>query len=98
MVYVDDAEVAKRGRTWFHLVADSVQELHSFATSIGLPRRAFHTGARHPHYDVTAAQRLRAICNGALPIGPREAVLIGRRISSDAPKAGAESAQFCLFA
>ena len=58
MVYVDDAEVQKHGYAWFHLVADSVQELHEFAASIGLPARAFHRGARHP--DVVAEVLVRA--------------------------------------
>jgi hypothetical protein len=37
-----------------HMVADSLAELHAFASSIGLKRIYFH-GVRkgHPHYDLT---------------------------------------------
>jgi len=99
MVYVDDAEVPKHGLTWFHLMADSIQELHTFAAEIGLESRAFHRGARHPHYDVTAAQRRRAIRFGARSISAREAVVVGRRIEREVPKSfAADSLQLCLFA
>lgn len=81
MVYVDDAEVMKRGCAWFHLMADSIQELHRFAASIGLSARAFHRGARHPHYDVNAIQRWRALQHGATAISARDAVRIGRRFA-----------------
>ncbi len=81
MVYVDDAEVMKRGYAWFHLMADSIQELHEFAASIGLSARAFHRGARHPHYDVTSGQRWRALEHGATAISARDAVRIGRRVA-----------------
>ncbi|MGY0201996.1 DUF4031 domain-containing protein [Leptothrix sp. BB-3] len=80
-MYVDDAEVMKRGHAWFHLMADNIQELHEFAASIGLAPRAFHRGARHPHYDVTAGQRWRALQNGATSITARDAVRIGRRVA-----------------
>jgi hypothetical protein len=97
MVYVDDAEVPMHGYTWFHLLADSIQELHAFAANIGIQKRAFHIGARHPHYDVTAAQRRRAIRHGARSISAREAVLLSRRVMSDKPDAIAQSMQLCLF-
>lgn len=67
-VYVDDAIWPWRGRRWAHLMADSLDELHGFATLLGIPRRAFqdrHSGA---HYDVDAAMRERAIALGAVPI------------------------------
>ncbi|MFX1682201.1 DUF4031 domain-containing protein [Mitsuaria sp. CC2] len=98
-MYVDDAEVQKHGYAWFHLMADSIQELHGFAASIGVPARAFHRGARHPHYDVTASQRERALDNGAVAITAREAVQIGRRvIQSNREEETAECSQLCLFA
>lgn len=98
MVYVDDAEVKKHGYTWFHLMADSIQELHAFAARIGLDSRAFHRQARHPHYDVTEAQRHRAIRFGARSITAREAVMVGRRMEREAPSSpSASSHQLCLF-
>lgn len=98
MVYVDDAEVQRHGYTWFHLMADSVQELHEFAAGINLPSRAFHRGARHPHYDITVGQRQRALRNGAIAISAREAVQIGRRIAQPSAQAALDCSQLCLFA
>lgn len=98
MVYVDDAEVLKHGRAWFHLVADSIQELHTFAAEIGLDSRAFHRGARHPHYDITEHQRFRALRFGAKSITAREAVLIGRNLAPDVPRPASSDLQLCLFA
>lgn len=78
MVYVDDANVLKYGRGWFHLTADGMDELHAFAAGIGVPVRAFHRGARHPHYDITAHQRLIALRRGAHPVCSRELVRVAR--------------------
>ncbi|MGJ7562303.1 DUF4031 domain-containing protein [Variovorax sp. GB1R11] len=97
MVYVDDAEVLKHGYAWFHLMADSIQELHEFAAGIGVSARAFHRGARHPHYDVTAAQRRRALQHGAAAISARDAVQIGRRAAEPARQAALDTPQLCLF-
>ena len=79
-VYMDDAGVERRGRRWNHLTADTPQELHAFAASIGLKRCWYHSGARHPHYDVTDVQRDQAIVSGAIPVGRREIVAIARRL------------------
>lgn len=97
MIYVDDARILKHGHAWFHLMADSIQELHEFAARIGLPVRAFHNGARHPHYDVTASQRRRALHCGATPISARDAVRIGRRAAVPAQAIAAVPPQLCLF-
>jgi len=80
LVYVDDAAIPKHGRAWFHLVADDLDELHAFAAALGLPERAFHRGARHPHYDVPDEQRQRALDRGAQSITTRDAVLISRKL------------------
>lgn len=80
LVYVDDANVLKYGRGWFHLTADGMDELHAFAAGIGVPVRAFHRGARHPHYDITAHQRQIALRRGAHPVCSRELVRVARRL------------------
>jgi hypothetical protein len=98
VVYVDDSEVLKHGYGWFHLMADSIQELHEFAVTIRLPARAFHRGARHPHYDVTAGQRQRAFQHGAVAISARDAVQIGRRVAQPARREVFNCSQLCLFA
>jgi len=100
LVYVDDADVSKFGRGWFHLTADSLDELHAFAARIGLPARAFHRGARYPHYDITAAQRLNALRSGAHPVSPRDVVRIARQLLVPKPVAAAPTrdTQLALFA
>uniref|UniRef100_UPI003F499B35 DUF4031 domain-containing protein n=1 Tax=Amycolatopsis sp. CA-293810 TaxID=3239926 RepID=UPI003F499B35 len=42
-VYVDDFTVPATGRAgrWSHLIADTEDELHAFATQLGMPRRWF---------------------------------------------------------
>lgn len=97
MVYVDNAQVLKYGYVWFHLMADSIQELHEFAADIGVPARAFHRGARHPHYDVTEGQRNRALRNGAVTISAREAVHVGRKIVRSSKQTGLDCRQLSLF-
>lgn len=98
MVYVDDADVLKHGYAWFHLMADDIQDLHEFAASIGLPARAFHLGARHPHYDVTEGQRQHSLRNGAVAISAREAVRIGRKAEQSPREIVFDCRQRCLFA
>lgn len=65
-IYVDNEQIAWRGKTWCHLVADSLEELHAFALELGLRRAWFQDQASYPHYDVTVSVRERALAMGAL--------------------------------
>lgn len=58
-----------------HLASDnSLEELHRFASLIGLKRRWFQ-GRRLPHYDVTVKWRQEwAEGMGAVRVSPRELV------------------------
>jgi hypothetical protein len=70
-VLVDEARWPWRDRVWAHLVSDaSYDELHAFAERLGLPRRAF----QGDHYDVTSADRERALDLGAEPVESRELI------------------------
>jgi hypothetical protein len=56
-VYIDRKQ--RWGRQgWCHLIADSLEELHAFAASIGLPRRWFQGAppASFPHYDLNGSR------------------------------------------
>ena len=64
-VYVDNARLGRGGKLWCHLVADSLEELHAFASRLGLRRGWFQSSARYPHYDVTVALREKALTLGA---------------------------------
>lgn len=66
---------------WFVLTADTDDELHSFAASLGLTRVMFRPGIEAGprqapvagHYDVTSGERDQAVALGAQVITPREA-------------------------
>jgi hypothetical protein len=71
-VYVDDAFVAGDWGPWTgggHLQADSAEELHAFAASIGLRRAWFQARPGRPdrdHYDLTRSKRAEALRAGAV--------------------------------
>lgn len=85
-IYVDNfrvqAQVGLITARWSHLIADTREELHVFARSIGLRREWFQEpksiGGRPPvpgsyhaeswHYDVTDSKRRLAITKGARAI------------------------------
>lgn len=85
-VYVDDfgipAQVGGLNARWSHLIADTREELHEFATRLGLKRSWFQDpvingkpkalpGTLHAemwHYDVVQSKRRMAIRLGAVPV------------------------------
>jgi hypothetical protein len=71
-VYVDSLGFCVPNARWrytesCHLVADSLEELHSFATRLGLKREWFQD-KRLPHYDLTKGKRALAVRLGAVEI------------------------------
>jgi hypothetical protein len=64
MIYIDDARIPYRGMLMSHLIADDLEELHSFAQKLGLKREWFQD-KRVPHYDVSDGKRKLAIRLGA---------------------------------
>ena len=76
---------------WFVLTADTDEELHAFAASLGLTRTMFQSGApagpRQPpapgHYDVTLGERDRAVARGAQPVTPRQAARMERQRAAE---------------
>lgn len=70
--YVDDMIQGLRIPKWLfgkhcHLVADTIEELHTFAHGIGL-RRSWYQHKTIPHYDLTAGKRATAVRKGAIEI------------------------------
>ena len=60
-----------RDRMWSHLVSDtSYEELHEFATRLGIPRRGF----QGDHYDVPDELYELALTLGAQAVGGRELI------------------------
>ena len=61
------------------MVTDSsLEELHSFASHLGLPRERFQKHARLPHYDLRPEMRERALALGAKAVGSKELFRCGR--------------------
>lgn len=79
--YVDPAEFKKSAtgrKSYCHMVADTLDELHSFAALIGIKPHFFHRHPTMPHYDLTAEQRAFAVNFGAQQITSRELVVIAK--------------------
>ncbi len=59
-----------------HLIADTIDELHDFAQSIGLKRGWFQPES-YPHYDLFRGKVKRALSKGAIILSP---LTLGRKI------------------
>lgn len=74
MIYVD-APTWKKSATgrqsYAHMVADSLDELHTFAAKIGVKPHFFHKAKSGWHYDITIAQHPTALANGAQLVDSR---------------------------
>lgn len=81
-VYVDEAIWDWHGRKWCHLLADSVDELHRFARSLGVYPTSYQGPPKTPapHYDLTAYERRLAIRSGAVVCDRAAIVAIYRRV------------------
>lgn len=76
MIYVDELNKYPQGQ-FCHMYADSDDELHTFAASIGLRRSwaHLHKGATTIlHYDLTPNKRALAIKKGAQEVRAQEYV------------------------
>lgn len=81
-VYVDPAvSVKPNGRKKYcHLIADTLDEMHSFSAKIGVKPHFFHKKASYLHYDLTEEQRNVAIENGAIAITSKELVIKSKEL------------------
>lgn len=70
-LFIDRPTWPGHGRLWSHLISDvSFEELHDFAASLGIPRRAFE----RDHYDVIDDRFESAVAAGAIVVPSREIV------------------------
>lgn len=77
MILIDPPVWPGWGRVWSHLVSDtSLDELHDFARSAGIPARGFD----RDHYDVPSDRYDALVAAGAVPVASRE--LVRRLIAS----------------
>ena len=76
-ILIDEPVWPAHGLRWAHLVSDeSLEELHKFAVSLGIPSRGFH----QDHYDVPADLVEKALALGATKVGAKE--LLTRLVSA----------------
>lgn len=84
-VYVDElTTVCVRSKRWpyshsCHLVADCIEELHSFARGMRLKRTWFQDQSSLPHYDLTKNFRILAVKLGAIEIDAKKLVELMRK-------------------
>ncbi|MDI2097825.1 DUF4031 domain-containing protein [Ruicaihuangia caeni] len=68
-VLIDPPVWPAHGTLWAHVVSDtSLEELHAFAESAGIPSRSFD----HDHYDVPEHRVAELIALGAEPVSGSE--------------------------
>jgi len=68
-ILIDPPRPEAHGRRWSHLVSDtSLEELHRFARSLGIPERGFEGD----HYDIPEERYASVVAAGARPTPARE--------------------------
>jgi len=75
-VYVDQAMPCIPNVNWkykfaCHMFADTEEELHEMAATVGLDRKYFQSDNRLPHYDLVPTKRVRAVKAGAVEVSKR---------------------------
>lgn len=83
-VYVDTARNKYKRMVMCHLLADTLEELHTFAARLGMKREWFQPVST-PHYDLSLSRRALALKYGAVEIDERKVVEIIRMYRTDAP-------------
>lgn len=78
-VYVDGAENSLGRMKMCHMIADTIDELHSMAEAIGM-KREWYQKLSFPHYDVAKGRKQKALKLGAAEISRRELVLKMREL------------------
>ena len=84
MVYVDQLRLVPFSAGWryqksCHMIADTLEELHTMAHKIDLLPNWFQDG-RNPHYDLARHKREQAVRAGAKSITARELIQLLRRM------------------
>lgn len=78
MIYIDTPM-----NGWSHMISDDIEELHDFATKIGIGRHYFENkkGKNRPHYDVrTKRFYKKCVDAGAIEVTRKELFLKLKKI------------------
>jgi hypothetical protein len=71
-VYVDDANIKWGRGVWCHMMADTLEELNTFAAELGLHHAWLQYKPSGVHYDVTKSVKAKALALGAVELKRRE--------------------------
>lgn len=71
-VYVDDMAASFGRMRMCHMIADTLEELHTMADRLELQRNWFQRSRSGPHYDLSKTKRAEAIAFGAREISLRQ--------------------------
>lgn len=77
-VYVGTIEYPFGRMIMFHMIADSLDELHKMADDIGVQRKWFQNKQGHPHYDICKSKKRSAITFGAKEVRDYDMIPIMR--------------------
>lgn len=80
-VYVDKPFAQYRRMIMCHMAADTIEELHAMADSIGIDRKHYQGPpvTKWPHYDICKSKRDLAVKLGAIEVTMREILFAAKR-------------------
>lgn len=80
-VYVDDMNADYRGMKMSHMLADTDEELHAMALTIGVARKWWQSPEKTSgsHYDIALSKKAAAIKAGAVQITWKQAGCMNTR-------------------
>ena len=81
MVYVGTREYGYRRMIMSHMAADTLDELHKMAISLGISTKYFQNKEGKPHYDICKEKKQLAIKLGAKLVNDRELILLWKKIN-----------------
>ena len=71
-VYVDTMRAPFGRMIMCHMIADTLDELHTMAQTISVARKWFQDKPGFPHYDICQSKRILALAAGAQEIRYKE--------------------------
>tara|TARA_B100000700_G_scaffold230615_1_gene255042 strand:- start:14884 stop:15201 length:318 start_codon:yes stop_codon:yes gene_type:complete len=78
-VYVDNYKAKFKNYIMCHMIADSEEELHSFAIKLGLKTSWYQNKTKHKHYDISQSVKQKAIELGAMEVSAKTLVKLSIR-------------------
>lgn len=75
-IYVDDTQQYRSG-PWCHMATDGEpEELHAFASKLGLKREWFQAHPSLDHYDLRPSKRVKALKLGAIEVSRYDMLIL----------------------